>query len=56
VLHHFQLVLYRQKVTSNPKLVLQLRDADIKADLKKDTKFTIAGASHKNAAHDVRDS
>lgn len=53
VLYDYQLFLYRQKDTTHPEEVLALRDAEVKEDPKKETRFTITCASHKNSTYQV---
>ncbi len=52
IIYNFQLVLFRKKDMTAPKLVVQLREAEIRAG--KDAKFSVTTASHKNATHEVR--
>ena len=49
VLYDYQLYLYRQKSTTAPEEILPIRDAEVKKDPKKDNRFTIMCASHKNS-------
>ena len=53
VICEFRLLIYNERKPTVPDLIIELRDAEIKPVPKKETRFTIKTATHKNATHEV---